>query len=73
MIASALTLRLENSGDAADRRARLFRGLRAVSSRLADGVGRMSTERRWLFLFVALFLAFFIALLFQPGIGRGGR
>jgi len=40
---------------------------------LAARLGRVSTERWWLLLFVVLFLAFFVALLFQPGIGRGGR
>lgn len=52
---------------------RLFRRLTALPGLLSEHIRRVSTERWWLLLFAALFLGFFVALLFQPGIGRGGR
>lgn len=46
---------------------------RAWVRRVARRLGLVSPERWWLLLFAILFLAFFVILLFQPTIGRGGR
>lgn len=64
---------LADSDKQAGRRRRLFQRLVRIPSRVAEGLRRVSLERWWLLLFVALFLAFLIALLVQPTIGRGGR
>jgi len=46
---------------------------RAWVRRVARRLGLVSPERWWLLVFAILFLAFFVTLLFQPTIGRGGR
>lgn len=73
MTTPSLTFRLGQIDDHGVRRLRLPESLRTLPRRLAAGIRRVSPERWWLLLFVSLFAAFFIALLFQPGIGRGGR
>ncbi len=47
--------------------------IRGLLHRAAGRIRRVRQERWWLLLFTILFLVFFVALLFQPGIGRGGR
>ncbi len=39
----------------------------------AARIRRVRPEHWWLVLFAILFLGFFLALLFQPAVGRGGR
>lgn len=73
MTTPPISLLFGRSGTDADPRSGLFQRLRTVPSRLGKRIQRVSTERWWLLLFLALFLGFFVALLFQPGIGRGGR
>ena len=73
MTTPSLTCRLGQTDDDGFRGLRLPERLRNFPRRLATGIRRVSAERWWLLLFVSLFVAFFIALLFQPGIGRGGR
>ncbi len=52
---------------------RLATSVRAILARVATAVRRVRLEHRWLILFVVLFLAFFVVLVFQPTVGRGGR
>lgn len=68
--ASLWSLRVRTS---ADFRADLGQRVRAMTQTVLSRLRRVGTERWWLVLFAGLFLAFFIALLFQPAIGRGGR
>lgn len=47
--------------------------LRVLLHQAASRIRRVRPEQWWLVLFAILFLGFFLALLFQPAVGRGGR
>lgn len=73
MTTPSLSLRFSGSSDDSVRRVGLRERFLRIARHLSAAVQRVSPERWWLLLFASLFAAFFIALLFQPGIGRGGR
>jgi uncharacterized membrane protein HdeD (DUF308 family) len=47
--------------------------LRETGARLLARIRRVRAEGWWLLLFACLLLAFGLALVFQPTVGRGGR
>ncbi len=51
----------------------LLAAIRAPLHRAAARVRGVRAERWWALLFAMLFLTFFVVLLFQPAVGRGGR
>lgn len=73
MTTPALTLRFGSTSRDSARRVGWRERFLRIARHLSAAVQRVSPERWWLLLFASLFAAFFIALLFQPGIGRGGR